>query len=70
MTDRDLLDKLITARHKAGLSQSDMARIIGISPSAINQFENTKHRSPTLHSLNRYANAIGLKLTLTGADDE
>lgn len=68
--DRDVLDALIQARHNAGISQSDLARRIGITPSAVNQLENNTRRSPTLHSLTRYANAIGARITIETGDTE
>ena len=56
-----VLNGLVDARKKAGLSQSDVARRMDVPPSAIVRLESGAH-SPTLTTLSRYAAAIGVRL--------
>ena len=58
---RKLLRSLIAARTKAGLSQAEVARRMGIPQPAIVRLEAGTH-SPTLTTLARYASAIGVDL--------
>jgi ribosome-binding protein aMBF1 (putative translation factor) len=58
---RKLLRSLIAARTKAGLSQAEVARRMGIPQPAIARLEAGTH-SPTLTTLARYASAIGVDL--------
>ena len=58
---RKLLLSLIAARTKAGLSQAEVARRMGVPQPAIVRLEAGTH-SPTLTTLARYASAIGVDL--------
>lgn len=58
---RRLLESLLEARSRAGLSQSEVARRMGVPQSAIVRLEAGTH-SPTLSTLARYASAIGVDL--------
>ena len=58
---RKLLGSLIAARSKAGLSQAEVARRMGVPQPAIVRLEAGTH-SPTLTTLARYASAIGVDL--------
>jgi len=58
---RKLLRSLIAARNKAGLSQAEVARRMGVPQPAIVRLEAGTH-SPTLTTLARYASAIGVDL--------
>jgi ribosome-binding protein aMBF1 (putative translation factor) len=58
---RRLLESLIEARSRAGLSQTEVARRMGLPQSAIVRLEAGTH-SPTLSTLARYASAIGVEL--------
>jgi UDP-N-acetylglucosamine 1-carboxyvinyltransferase len=51
------------ARLKAGLTQKELGERMGVSESAINKLENSKH-APTLTTLERIAEAVGVKLVL------
>ena len=57
-----LADTLIAARVKAGISQSELAKKMGTSQSAIARMESGK--LPSLNSLKRYAQAIEGKLSI------
>ena len=58
---RRLLDSLIEARSRAGLSQVEVASRMGVPQPAIVRLEAGTH-SPTLSTLARYASAIGVDL--------
>jgi len=61
---RTLLASLIEARKKAGFSQAEVARRMGVSQPVIVRLESGTH-SPTLSTLARYAAAIGVKLDVS-----
>jgi transcriptional regulator with XRE-family HTH domain len=48
---------LVQARHNAGLSQSDVAKILGVSVPSVSQFECCR-RDPSLGTMLRYAGAV------------
>jgi ribosome-binding protein aMBF1 (putative translation factor) len=56
-----VLRDLVEARKEACLSQSDVARRLGMPQSAVVRLESGTH-SPTLMTLSRYAAAIGVRL--------
>lgn len=60
-----LLRQMLKARQKAGLSQAEVAERMGTKPPAVTRLEsslsNGKH-SPSLATLQKYANAVGYKL--------
>jgi DNA-binding XRE family transcriptional regulator len=60
---RSLLDSLIEARSRAGLSQAEVARRMGVPQPAVVRLEAGTH-SPTLTTLSRYASAIGVALDI------
>lgn len=56
--DEDLVAQLVRARTQAEMSQSDVARMMGTSQSAVSRFE-AGHTDPRLSSVRRYAMAVG-----------
>ena len=62
-----LLRELLNARQKAGLSQADIADIMGTKAPAITRLEssltNGKH-SPSIATLKKYAEALGCHLQI------
>jgi ribosome-binding protein aMBF1 (putative translation factor) len=60
---QDLMDQLVTAREDQGLSQKEMGERMGISQSAVAQFE-LSSANPTISSIVRYANQLGIELVL------
>ena len=61
----ELLRQMLRARTKAGLSQADVARLMGTQPPAVTRLESAlssgKH-SPSIGTLKRYAEAVGCEL--------
>lgn len=62
-----LLDLLLKARHEAGLSQAQVAELMGTQAPAIARLERslaTGKHSPSIATLRKYANACGRRLVL------
>jgi transcriptional regulator with XRE-family HTH domain len=61
-----LFDELLRARRRAGLTQAEVARRMGTKTPAIARLERTngKRPSPTVHTLQRYAQAVGCTLEI------
>ncbi len=60
-----LLDELLRARHKAGMTQADVAKRMGTKPPAVARIESgggSKRHSPSIATLRRYAKAVGCRL--------
>jgi ribosome-binding protein aMBF1 (putative translation factor) len=62
---QQLLHDLKEARKSAGLSLADLAERTGMDKAVLSKMENGRHGTPTLPSLARYAQAVGLDLTLS-----
>ena len=62
---QQLLHDLRQARASAGLSLGDLAERTGMDKAVLSKLENGQHGVPTLPSLARYAQAVGLQLSLT-----
>lgn len=63
----ELLDKMLSARTTAGLTQAQVAKKMRTTTSAIGRLETAggrKHHSPSLRTLQRYAKALGYKLKI------
>lgn len=60
--DRNTIYRLKDARVFAGLSQRDLARIMGVSQQAVAKVERTGS-DPKLSTLRAYANAVGMQIT-------
>ncbi len=62
-----LLDSMLKARQKAGMTQAEVAAKMGTQPSAVTRLEGAiisgKH-SPSLETLRRYAEAVGGRLQI------
>ena len=61
----EILDEILKARAKAGLTQAELAARIGTTQSAVARLETAmgKH-SPSIGTLKRYAAALGYRLQL------
>ena len=63
----ELLDALLKARHDAGLSQAQVAELMGTQAPAVARLERalaTGKHSPSIATLRKYAKACGKKLIL------
>jgi transcriptional regulator with XRE-family HTH domain len=62
-----LLDELLRARQRAGLTQAEVAAKMGTKPPAVARLEsgggNQRH-SPSIATLRRYADAVGCRLEI------
>jgi transcriptional regulator with XRE-family HTH domain len=58
-----VVEELIKARLRAGLSQAEVAKRMGTKPPAVSRIESSdvKH-SPSVHTLKKYAAAVGCRL--------
>ena len=64
-------ERLAARREQVGLSQTDLARIIGISPSRISDFERGAKTDCNLSTAKRLARALGCSIDyLAGTWDE
>ncbi len=62
-----LFDELLKARMTAGLTQSEVAEIMGTKTPAIARLENgggNKQHSPSITTLRKYAEAVGCHLEI------
>lgn len=62
-TSRNFLDDLISFRSALKMTQGDVAELMGVSQSAVSQFEHYDS-NPTLATVRRYALAVGADLVL------
>lgn len=60
---------LLTRRTRLGMSQRELAQLMGGQQSTISDLENG-HRTPSIHTLHRWATALGLTLDITLNDPE
>lgn len=59
----ELLEKMLKARKKSGLTQAEVAALMGTSTSVVGRLETGGH-SPTVETLERYAEAMGYKIKI------
>jgi transcriptional regulator with XRE-family HTH domain len=62
-----LLDELLRARHRAGLTQAEVAERMGTRAPAVARLEaggGSKRHSPSLTTLRKYAEAVGCRLEI------
>lgn len=62
-----LLDEMLKARKRAGLSQAVMAKEMHTTASAISRLESlgiSKRPSPSISTLKKYAHALGCRLSI------
>jgi DNA-binding XRE family transcriptional regulator len=57
-----VVDQLLRARARAGLTQDAVAELMGTTKSAISRLEAAGKHAPSLSTLKRYATAVGCKL--------
>ncbi len=56
-----MLSELKATRERRGLSLADMMRLTGMSRAAISRLENDQAPNPTVRTVSRYAEALGLE---------
>ncbi len=61
----ELLDKLLEARRRAGLTQGQVAEKMGTRATAITRLESaSRQHSPRVETLRKYAEAVGCRLNI------
>lgn len=60
----DLMEKMIIAREKAGISQKELARRIGTKQSAIARLEGGGFNKATIETLRKIADALNFRLAI------
>jgi predicted transcriptional regulator len=72
MASLDQLDKLCTqlkaAREAKGLSLADVTELTGMDRSALSKLETGQRANPTVETLVRYAEAVGMRLVVSLTD--
>ena len=59
-----VVDQLLRARARAGLTQDAVAERMGTTKSAISRLESSGKHAPSLTTLRRYAQAVGCDLQI------
>lgn len=62
-TQRSFIESLIALRSASGMTQQDVANLMGVSQSAVSLFEHYDS-NPTLASIRRYALAVNADLVM------
>jgi transcriptional regulator with XRE-family HTH domain len=65
--DYALLDELLSARQRAGLTQAEVAQRMGTKTPAVARLEaggGSKRHSPSIATLEKYAAAVGCRLEI------
>jgi ribosome-binding protein aMBF1 (putative translation factor) len=62
---QQILHDLKKARESAGLSLAEVSQRTGMDKAVLSKMENGRHGIPTLPSLARYAQAVGLQLAFS-----
>ena len=60
-----VVDQLLKARTRAGLTQDAVAERMGTTKSAVSRLAGSGKHAPSLGTLRRYAQAVGCELHLT-----
>jgi ribosome-binding protein aMBF1 (putative translation factor) len=63
-TEFELLESMIKAREKAGLTQEELAKKIGTKQPALSRLERGGFRKATVETLNKIAEALDAKLVI------
>ena len=63
-TEYQVASELISARARAGLTQDIVAQRMGTTKSAISRLERAGRHTPSLGTLQRYAEAVGCELRI------
>lgn len=63
-TNREIVNQLAAIRHRCRLTQESIATRMGTSRSAVARLETDLARTPLLGTLERYAAAVGARITV------
>jgi len=63
-TEFELLESMIKAREKAGLTQEELAKRIGTKQPALSRLERGAFKKATVETLSRVADALDAKLVI------
>ena len=66
---RQVLAALRAERERQGLSLADINERTGIDRAALSRLENNEDANPTLHTLERYAEAVGKQMVVLLSED-
>ncbi len=61
---QELLDELVSLRKRAELTQTEVARLMGVRQPTVSQFE-TESSDPRISTLQRYARAVGSRIVVS-----
>ncbi len=59
-----LVRELLSARQRAGMTQGDVAASMGTTKSAISRLESGGKHSPSVKTLQKYAQAVGCRVEI------
>jgi DNA-binding XRE family transcriptional regulator len=59
-----LAREMLTARSRVGLTQEEVAGLMGTTKSAVSRLEATGKHTPSLATLKKYAQAVGCRLEI------
>jgi DNA-binding XRE family transcriptional regulator len=59
-----LAREMLTARSRMGLTQEEVAGLMGTTKSAVSRLEATGRHAPSLTTLRKYAQAVGCRLEI------
>ena len=62
---KQAIDRLRTERERRGLSLTDVSRLSGIGRESLCKIENNAAANPTVRTLARYADAVGLGIVIS-----
>jgi transcriptional regulator with XRE-family HTH domain len=60
--DEEFLARLVRLRRELGMTQADVARLLGISQASVSEFERADN-DPKYSTVRRYAHAIGVNIS-------
>lgn len=59
-----LIHEMLLARNRSGLTQEDVAELMGTTKSAVSRLESMGKHAPSLTTLKKYARAVGCHLEI------
>lgn len=64
-----ILTTLVAERHRAGITQVELARRLGVTQAVVARLESGQ-QDPKISTLERYARAIGATIQVTSSDNQ